>query len=83
MFEQERATYEKHKGELLQFEGRYVVIRGDEILGNYPTIAEAFSAGIKAYGPDQFFLHRISKDESGLFNPFIGCVTDPTFVYPV
>lgn len=83
MFEHERATYEANKATLLPFEGEFVVIRGDRILGHYPTSAEAFDAGVKEFGPDRFFLHRIVKDETGLFNPFVGCVVNPTFNYPV
>lgn len=74
MFEIEWATYNARKAELLPFEGQFVVIHGDEILGHYPTQAEAFQAGVSRYGPEPFFLHQIRRDETGLFNPFIGCV---------
>jgi len=77
MFEQEWRTYEANKGSLLaSAPGAYVVIRGAEILGTYPTTAQAFSAGIKAYGPDRFFLHRIVETETELYSlpSFIGMV---------
>jgi hypothetical protein len=72
MFEREQATYARRKSELLANEGQYVVIRGDEVLGTYPSATEAFDAGVRAYGPEPFFMHQIVREEKSLFNPFIG-----------
>lgn len=83
MFERERATYEANKAELLKFEGQFVVIRGDQILGHYGTTAEAFDAGLRAYGPEPFFLHHIVRDEPSVFNPFAGYISGRPPFYPV
>jgi hypothetical protein len=75
MFEEEWQTYRAHKDALLASDlGRYVVIRGEAILGTYPTVTQAFEAGVKAYGPDRFFLHRIVDAEPEAYAPppFIG-----------
>jgi hypothetical protein len=77
MFEQEWRTYREHKEHLLATApGNYVVIRGNVILGTYPDTALAFAAGVAAYGPERFFLHRIAETEPEAYSPppFIGMV---------
>lgn len=75
MFEREWQTYLARKSELLAHEGQFVVIRGNEVLGLYPSLAEGFDAGIRVFGPEQFFLHRITREEPTLYNPFIGATS--------
>jgi hypothetical protein len=86
MFEREWQTYRTHKDELLAAApGEFVVIRGDKILGTYPDTALAFAAGVKAFGPERFFLHRISETEPEAYQPppFIGMVAaGSTLRYP-
>jgi hypothetical protein len=68
MFELEQATYEAHKAELLAFEGEYVVINGDQILGHYKTATEAEAAGYKAFGlVEHLFVHQIVEVEPTIF----------------
>lgn len=78
MFETEWSTYLAHKPELLKDEGRYVVIRADEILGTFATTGEAFEAAIHKYGTAPFFMHRIAKVEPETFTPpFVGMLSLP------
>jgi hypothetical protein len=75
MYELEWQTYRDQRERLLATAaGDFVVIRGAEILGTYPTLAEAYSAKVKAYGLERAFLQRISESEPELYElpSFIG-----------
>jgi len=50
LFDRERRTYEREKQNLLHWEGEYVVICGDEILGHWPSQSEAYRVGCRTYG---------------------------------
>jgi hypothetical protein len=71
-FERERRTYEREKPRLLASEGDYVVILGEDILGHWPSRAEAYVEGRRAYGRRPFMLTRIAREEPVYFQPFIG-----------
>lgn len=84
VFEKEWETYQARKSELLAREGEYVVIRGDEILGVFPTLPEAYDEGIRAYRSARFFLHRIAAVEpTAIASPFLAtAVKDSPIQYP-
>jgi hypothetical protein len=51
MLEKERAFYEAHKDEFLEhYEGQWVLIHGDALLGAYTTERQAFEAGVEKLG---------------------------------
>jgi hypothetical protein len=58
-FRQERATYEERAAELARYEGRYVVIKGREIAGVWPSYEEALDGGYDRFGPVTFFVKQI------------------------
>jgi hypothetical protein len=63
-FEREYETYEKHKPELLsKAKGKYVLIKGDEILGIFPRQFAAIDQGYKLLGRGPFFVKRIVEVE--------------------
>ncbi len=39
--------------------GRFVVIKGQELAGNYETIQDALSEGAKRFGLDSFLVRRV------------------------
>jgi hypothetical protein len=39
--------------------GQFVLIKGDEILGFFPTVDAAFAAGTKRFGLQPFFVKQI------------------------
>ena len=39
--------------------GRFVLIKGDEVLGFFPTADAVFTAGTKRFGPEPFFVKQI------------------------
>jgi hypothetical protein len=60
---QERATYEAHKTELLKDEGKFVLIRGGEIAGIWPSFEAALEAGYERFGPVAFMVKLITAVE--------------------
>ena len=77
-FDRETRTYEREKCNLLAFEGQYVVILGDDILGHWQSREEAYRRGRRAYGRQPFMMKRISREEPVYFQPYIGVVEGST-----
>jgi hypothetical protein len=63
-FDQERRTYESHKAELLKDEGRYVLIKGDDVAGVWSTYEEALEAGYGRFGLQPFYVKQVAAVES-------------------
>lgn len=64
IFAKELATYEKKKEELLnKYEGKVVVIKGDEIIGIYDNETEALKAVLEKYGYIPVLIKRIVREE--------------------
>ena len=61
--ERELATYHEHMLELLSSEGKFVLIRGDEIAGRYDSYEKALEAGYERYGLDPFLVKKIQRSE--------------------
>jgi hypothetical protein len=62
-FEREIETYSNNLMDLLSNEGKFVVIRGDEIAGAFDTYDSALEAGYDRYGPVTFFVKKIQRVE--------------------
>jgi hypothetical protein len=65
--EAELVTYERMKPWLLQAEGRWAVIRGDDFLGTYPDYEAALEAGYRAFGLGGFLVRQIERVETVLW----------------
>ena len=61
--EREMATYRANLLELLLNEGKYVVIKAEEIAGARETLEEALEAGYERYGPGPWLVKQIAKVE--------------------
>jgi hypothetical protein len=48
-------------------EGRFVVIKGDEILGKFERYEDALQAGYDRYGLVPFLVRKIERNESVLY----------------
>ena len=74
MLEKEFEFYEKNKPELREkYLGKRIVIVGNEIVGVYDNVDEAFSETIKTYTPGSFMIHDVPidiKDEIVHLSPF-------------
>jgi hypothetical protein len=68
-FRRERAIYEVRKSDLLKNgEGQFVVIRGEEIAGVWPTYEEALAAGYQRFGLTPFLVKQV-------------LITDPVYTF--
>jgi hypothetical protein len=66
--EHEMGIYRANLTDLLANEGKYVVIKGDEILpGRYDDYEAALAAGYDRFGPVAFLVKRIQKTEPVLY----------------
>ncbi|HWE38833.1 MAG TPA: hypothetical protein VG406_19950 [Isosphaeraceae bacterium] len=61
--ERELATYQAHLIDLVADEGKYVVIRGEEILGPFASYEDALGAGYERFGPVEFLVKPIWRVE--------------------
>ena len=59
----EWATYQANKRQLLRYEGQWVVIQGEQILGIRPSYEEALHLGYERAGYVDFLAHQILASE--------------------
>jgi len=60
----ELKTFEKHKQDLLgRWEGKYVLITGDNILGAYDSKLDAVAAGHQQIGARPFLVKKVERIE--------------------
>jgi hypothetical protein len=63
VLKQEMETYEAHKDEMLQSSpGKYVLIKGSEIVGLYEREEDAFKEAYKRFRLDAFMVQRVQKE---------------------
>ena len=71
IFAQELDYYERHKAEYLKtFPGLYVLIKGDRMLGPFPSAEAAYEVGLNTYGLTAFLIKQVLKHEPIGFIPF-------------
>jgi hypothetical protein len=67
----ELQVYALHKNEWLKgYPGRYVAIKGSEVLDFYPTFEAAYSAGAGAWGVNMDFLVKQIVEHEPVFFVF-------------
>jgi len=74
--EQELKTYEKEKERLLpEAKGKFVLIKGDKIIGIYVSQEDALAEGYKKFGNEEFLVKEILELEAVNFftRPVIPC----------
>lgn len=72
---EEHEAYEAEKENLLlTSEGRYVLIRGSEIVGVFDTASEAIGHGYRTFGNVPFLVKVVARIESpvSFVNHFLG-----------
>ena len=68
VLEQERATFDRHKEELLaKAKGKFVLIHEDEVLGIFETQREAIHEGYDRLGNVPFLTHKILETQESYF----------------
>jgi hypothetical protein len=66
----ERQYFDQHKTELMaQFRGRFVVIKGEEVIGAYDTMGDALREGARRFGLDSFLARRVEESTPGASFP--------------
>ena len=69
LFKKELAWYADNVGDLPdKIEGRYIVVKGDKLLGDYASESEAYGAGLREYGNTCFLVQQVGEErETGGF----------------
>lgn len=66
-FAAELATYERKLPELLSDAGRFVLIKGSEIVGLFDSYQDAVTSGYQRFDLDEFFVKQIAPTEQIAF----------------
>jgi len=61
--EKEIQTYNEQLADLLQHEGKYVLIHGSEVAGVYDTYTDALNAGYEKFALKSFLVKKIQAVE--------------------
>ena len=59
--ERELSTYQAHLMEWLPHEGKYVVVRGEEITGPYADYEAALKGGYERFGVVPFLVQKVHR----------------------
>lgn len=66
--EHEMGVYRANLGDLLIHEGKYVVIKGNDVLPSaYDDYESALAAGYDSFGPVPFLVKKITRTEPVLY----------------
>jgi hypothetical protein len=68
--ERELHTYDRERPALLAHEGKFVLIRGDDVSGVFDGYTDALRAGYERFGFDQFLVRQIRAVDPVEFIPF-------------
>jgi len=62
--ERELEYFNTRREELIShYEGQFVLIKGDSLLGSFTTEAEAYEEGLKQLGNQPFLIKQVTKEE--------------------
>ena len=62
--DQELKTYQAHRDELLgRAEGRYILIRNDELIGTFESQQDALQQGYEKFGNKPFLVKQVVEVE--------------------
>jgi hypothetical protein len=74
VFEQEKAFCEAHREELREkYPGKHLLIVGDQIIGAYNNVSDAYEEALKTYQPGHFMLKKVPErpeDDIVWLSPF-------------
>ena len=69
---QEIATYKARLPELLEHEGEYVLIKGDEVIGFFKGSRAALREGYRRFGIVPFLVKKVAAVEPVIYIPNVG-----------
>jgi hypothetical protein len=62
--ERERALYTEHEAEwAAAHPGRFVVVKGDRLLGAFESMEEALAAGAATFGRESFLVRKLGEKQ--------------------
>ena len=71
MLEQEFQYYLDHQDEIVQkYQGKFIIIKNQEIVGAYDSKLEAYQGGISKYEPGTFLIQRCSEGNTDYIQTF-------------
>jgi len=65
--ERELNAYNRELPRLLEQEGKFVLVRGDEVVGVFDTYEDALKVGYERFRLEPFMVKRVEPPESALF----------------
>ncbi len=64
MFESENRYFQTHKAEFLHdYAGKYIVLQGESVKGNYDSMDEAFTQSSQQMQPGTFAIKHVVQEE--------------------
>jgi hypothetical protein len=67
--EQELGYFQEQKQEFLRtYNGKFVLIKGDQFLGAFDTPADAYAAGVAQFGGEAFLVKKVAEQEETFRN---------------
>ena len=64
LLQKESAFFEKNRDRLLlEYPNRVLLIHGEEVHGNFPTMADAITEGVRKFGSGPFLARRSGESE--------------------
>jgi hypothetical protein len=69
--ERELETYRRELPRLLQHEGKFALVHGNDMADVYDTEEEAVEAGDDCFGLEPFLVKRIGRPEEPRFVPYL------------
>jgi len=68
--EEERAFFAAHETEWVEaHSGRFVVVKGDRLLGVFDSIEQALAAGAASFGMESFLVRRLGERQEEVHIP--------------
>lgn len=72
MLERERAFYAAHESEWATVHpGRFVVVKGDRLLGAFDSIEAALAAGAASFGRESFLVRKVGEKQDEINIPAV------------
>lgn len=78
VFEEEWAFFEKNRDEYLaRFKGLFLLIKGTELFGAFPTAHAAYVEGLRRFGLEPFVVKQVLEQEPIAFVPIFSLSKEP------
>jgi hypothetical protein len=70
MLDQEIKYYREHLGEwLTQYPQRFVLVKGNELVGTFDTQEQALTEGVRRFGLSSFLIRRVQEHQDEIRIP--------------